>query len=66
MVRCEREITPEQYNRAVKNNGMIADCDKHTVFSDSELYGYGVYLPKVRMDENGRCLCSFKRGESCD
>lgn len=65
MERLTREITKEQYDRAMANSGYITEADKLEVFSVSELYGYGVYSPMVRND-NGKFMVSFLRGESCD
>lgn len=65
MINFKREITAEQYERAMKNHGIIADCDKPDIFTASELYGYGVYLPQVYID-GGKYICSFNRGDSCD
>ena len=64
-ITCTKEITAEQYGRAMENHGVVAECDRHDIFTDAELYGYGVYLPRVRAD-NGKYICEYNRGESCD
>ena len=66
MVIRKKEITSEQYKRAMENNGIIAECDKHDIFTDAELYGYGIYLPKAYTNDTGNYLCVYWRGESCD
>ena len=45
LVRAERPITKEQYERAQLNSGFIAKEDMHDIFTDDLLYGYGVYSP---------------------
>ena len=65
LVYCKKEITAEQYKRAMWNNGFIAECDKPDIFTDAELHGYGVYLAKAYAD-GGKYICSYRRGESCD
>lgn len=62
---CKREITKEQYDRAMKNNRYIAKEDKETVFTPSELYGYGVYDDSV-CEEDGKYFVEFVTGSTCD
>lgn len=65
LISIHREIDREQYNRAVENNGHIAQRDQKSVFTASEIYGYGVYYDTV-YSKNGRFFVMFNRGESCD
>lgn len=65
MSSCEREITKEQYERAMKNNGYIADEDGKDIFTISEMCGYGVYLP-IAFERDGKYFVSFELGSSCD
>ena len=66
MVYGEREITREQYERAISNYGFIADVDLHDVFTESEIYGYGIYYARAYIGVNGKYICSYSRGSSCD
>lgn len=52
LVRAERPITKEQYERAQLNSGFIAKEDMHDIFTDDLLYGYGVYSPIVHKRYN--------------
>lgn len=55
----KREITKEQYDRAVN------DHDARGIFTDSEVMGYGVYDTKYT-EEDGKYFVSFCLGSSCD
>ncbi len=66
MIPITRCITEEQFDRAMANKGYIDDSDRDSVFTASELYGYGVYSPRVFRNGNGEPCVSFMRGESCD
>lgn len=43
LVRSEKPITKEQYERAQECGGYIAQDDLEDIFSQSVLYGYGIY-----------------------
>ena len=60
-----REITREQYDRALQHNRNLAESDKEAVFSVSELCGYGIYDTYV-FERNGRYYVRFVIGSSCD
>lgn len=45
LVRGEKPITKEQYDRAQLNGGYINEADMTEIFSQAELCGYGVYEP---------------------
>ena len=71
LVRLERSITKEQYERAQLNGGFIAKEDMSDVFTDSDLYGYGVYSPVARKKHNEETgtdtyVVSYTTGTSCD
>lgn len=53
LIRAEKPITKEQYERAQLNNGYIANQDMGDIFSQSELCGYGIMnaMGCVRYDE---------------
>lgn len=45
LIRSEKPITKEQYERAQLNNSFITEADLQEIFNQSELYGWGVYSP---------------------
>lgn len=45
IVRAEKPITKEQYERAQLNNGFVTEADLQEIFSTSELCAYGVLSP---------------------
>lgn len=53
LIRAEKPITKEQYERAQLNNGYITSEDMDEIFSRAELCGYGVMsaMGCVRYDE---------------
>lgn len=42
LIRAEKPITKEQYERAQLNNGYVTEADLQEIFSASVLCGYGV------------------------
>ena len=60
-----RKIMKDVYENALANNGLITEADEEKVFSKAELFGYGVYLPRV-FKENGEYFVRFMRGSTCD
>ena len=65
MTKYQRKITKEQYERAMLNNSFLTEEDEKDIFTVSELYGYGVYLPIV-IKEQGEYYVTFKLGSTCD
>lgn len=65
LIRCEREISEEVYNRAILNNNYIAKEDQEEVFTISERCGYGVYADRV-FERDGKYFVAYERGSSCD
>lgn len=61
----KREITKEQYDRAMKCGGYISKEDEKDIFSDWEIWGYGVYGAKT-IEEDGVYYVRFQLGSSCD
>mgnify|MGYP007041134791 CR=1 FL=1 len=49
IVRAEKPITKEQYDRAQLNNGFIPTEDMDKIFTTAEICGYGVYNPIARI-----------------
>lgn len=45
LIRSEKPIVKEQYERAQLNNGFVTEANLQEIFSQSELYGYGVLEP---------------------
>ena len=65
MMRLTREISKEQYERARDNGGFISERDKKHIFSESELFGYGIYSPMAYRKDD-KYYVSFMRGLTCD
>lgn len=60
-----KEITPEQYKRALANGKCLTWGDKQDVFTPRELYGYGIESTQVYA-EDGKTYVQYVRGDSCD
>lgn len=60
-----KTISKEVYDRAMANNGYITGSDERKIFSDAELWGYGVYRPKA-MEKEGQYYCTYSLGSNCD
>lgn len=65
MRNIKREISKEIYDRAMANHGQITKDDTDSVYSISEVMGYGVYSERV-LEEDGKYYVSFQMGDSCD
>lgn len=61
----EREITKDQYDRAMENHGLLCDEDCCDVFTQAEMCGYGVYMPVVA-HLCDRYVVRFEVGDTCD
>lgn len=61
----KREITKEVYDRAQDNRGYITGADKRALFSDAELFGYGLYSARAH-EIDGKYYMSYGLGDSCD
>ena len=59
------EVPKEVYERAKAHGGYMAEEDKPQFFSNSILVGYGLYRCIVK-EENGKYICSYMTGDSCD
>ena len=59
------EVSKDVYDRAKANRGYMAEQDKEALFSDSIRYGYGLYCCVVR-EKDGKYICSYSIGDSCD
>lgn len=59
------EVTKDVWERAQRNHGYMAEEDKDKLFDVSILCGYGLYSCKVR-EQDGKYICSWWRGETCD
>jgi len=65
MIERRKEITKEQYDRAMQNHGYITKDDRNKVFTVSEIYGYGVYGDQVAEDK-GKYYVDYSIGSTCD
>lgn len=72
LIRGKKEITKEQYERAwAERHGYITEEDMEDIFSQSELVGYGIYLPTASKEydeatgETTYCV-HYEMGDSCD
>lgn len=73
MVRGEDfEVSKEVYERAKANSVdkdessfYMASEDKHKLFSEAILCGYGLYDCQVH-EKDGKYVCTWWRGSSCD
>lgn len=59
------EVSKEVYERAKEHGGYMADKDKNELFSMAILVGYGLYDCRV-IEKDGKYICTWERGESCD
>ena len=66
------EVSKEVYERAKANSPdktrgsfYMTEADKKELFSESIRFGYGLYNCQVR-EENGKYICSYMTGDSCD
>lgn len=65
MTKLSREITKEQYDRAIGHRGHIAGEDYEDIFTKAELCGYGVYSA-MAYERDGKYYVGFCLGSSCD
>ena len=61
----DREITAEQYERAVSNDGRLTQADKETVLTDAERWGYGASSTTV-FEQNGKFYVHCIMWNNCD
>lgn len=61
----EREITKEQYDRAMQNHRYLVRDDMNFVFNEAERYGYGVYGGSV-IEKEGKYYVQYSLGSTCD
>lgn len=61
----DRQITKEQYDRAVNNRGYLIKDDTNAVLTDAERYGYGASAGIV-YEHGGKYFVSCHRYNSCD
>ena len=66
------EVDKEVFERAKassvkkdQNSFYMTDEDKHKFFSEAILCGYGLYNCRVH-EEDGKYICTWWCGESCD
>lgn len=65
-----KEITREQYERSIIYGHHIPAEDKGDIFTEAELYGYGVYstCTYATMSEDGKVkyFVRYETGTTCD
>lgn len=61
----EFEVPKEVYERAKRNRGYMAYEDVEHYFNESIRFGYGLYNCMVH-EENGKYICTWDMGSSCD
>ena len=71
IVRAEKPITKEQYERAQLNNGYVTEADLQEIFSTSELCGWGVYSPIAckrynTLTDETTYIVSYSTSTCCD
>jgi hypothetical protein len=67
------EVSKDVYDRAraqykgtaPRKSYYMAKEDENRLFSDSIIWGYGLYNCQVR-EENGKYMCSWEMGDTCD
>lgn len=65
MIRFERKITREQYQRAVENRGYVVRDDQKDILTDAERLGYGGTADKV-FERDGEFFARCSMWDSCD
>ena len=65
MTSHKKEITKEQYDKAMKTNGYVSSELECELFNDCERWGYGVYCARV-YEENNTYYVRYSLGSSCD
>lgn len=71
IVRAEKPITKEQYERAQINNGYVVEADLQEIFSMADLCAYGVYSPIACKRHNASTdettyIVSYSTSTDCD
>ena len=71
LIRAEKSITKEQYEKARLNGSFVSEADLQEIFSQSELYGYGVLEPivhKIYNEATGGTtyIVSYITSTNCD
>lgn len=62
----KREITAEQYNRAIAlNKGYLTKHDTNKVFTEAEMIGYGC-LPSNVFEQDGKYWVWYYISDTCD
>lgn len=61
----DREITAEQYERAMTNNGRLFQEDAQAVLTDSERLGYGASATTV-FEQDGKFYVHCSMWNNCD
>ena len=65
MTREKKEISKDIYDRAMQCGSYIFGEDRNRIFTDSQLYGFGIYSA-IAVEENGKYYCIYQIGDSCE
>ncbi len=60
-----REISKEEYDKAMENNGRLTDDQELEILGGAYVYGYGLYGTAVYQDGD-KYMVSFRHGDSCE
>lgn len=60
-----KEITKEDYTKAIKNNGTFTDSQLCSILGQCLVCGYGIYGHSVYTDNN-RYYIKYNHGSTCD
>ena len=62
-----REISKEQYDKAMANGGRLTDEQELEILGESIVRGYGVYNTAVYVDVSGeKFMLKYETNDSCD
>lgn len=71
LIRAEKPITKEQYDRAQDNHGYITEEDMPSIFTESEICGYGIINPVACVmynfaNDSKKYFVRYETSNSCD
>lgn len=65
MIKGERRITKEMYDRS-KDRGVLSREDIGQIFTQAEVWGYGIYFTQVYAGDDGKYYVRYEMGDTCD
>lgn len=66
MIKGERKITQEMYERNKDRGVLYHEEDIDKVFTQAEVWGYGIYFTQVYAGDDGNYYVRYEMGDSCD